>query len=91
MTWQNRAIEPQWELATFPMQTASPQPQIVTGSVAGMTSGETRDDGSEKIAASAEQEPGAASVLGPASSAARLGAANHAPMSRRTSATGTSF
>jgi hypothetical protein len=61
------------------------------GSVAGTKSVEVREDGSEKIAEPAEQELDTASVLGPASSAARLGAASHAAISRRTSATGTNF
>src|SRR3954447_21321506 len=83
--------EGQLEPTFCPTQPASPQPQIKTGSEACTKSVEAREDGSEKIAEPAGQALGAGSVLRPAPSAAWLGTASHATISRRTNATGASF
>ena len=69
MSWQNRTM-PQWELIGFPTQTASPQPQVTTVVEAGVLSVETSGSGSEKIAASGEQELAVVDEMGAANSAA---------------------
>jgi hypothetical protein len=69
----------------LPVQKASPQAQVVAGSVSRKIDGGTGEEGGAKSAAAA-QEPGTAGVLGPAGSAAKPGRARHVPTSRRTRA-----
>ena len=89
--WQSLTM-PQRELRGFPTQMASPQPQVLSAGVRASARGERRGVGAESIGVSiAEQEVGSAGVLGPASSAAWLGAASEAAHGRSVSAAAISF